>query len=209
MESIRKQVSAPDPNVSLRPIPGTKPGTLKDLYPLAVFYFYSGSPHGAPVVACGEARLGNATGRIQFVDSFPFPTDDGGTEPIMFGMVHEDNTLKKIYPQSQYPYVDDNYVFRTLQKGRPQIRLEFYINSYYNAIPSTVEAYQQEVQQLINQSGATIEPYLYNKLEAQRFSELFDQVFYKGNRSPEVLNELKELMQGHLLPGYILIDTLQ
>jgi alanine-alpha-ketoisovalerate/valine-pyruvate aminotransferase len=84
--------------------------------------------------------------------------------------------------------------------------LEFYINRYYNAIPSTVESFNQWTQKQITKSGSTIVPQIFNTLEAQRFSELFIEVFYKHNRSPEVLNALKALMQNHLLPGYISIQ---
>ena len=203
MASIRTQAGTPDTDVLLRVIPGTRPGSNADIYTLASFYFQS--LHGnVPIVACGEAHLGNATGRIQFVDSFPFP--DGSS--ITFGLVHEQDALEIVTFGSLFnEAIEDNIVFHALQQRRQQVTLEFYINSYYDAPPADAASYQQWVQQNIDNTGSVIVPQIFDELEAQRFSELFIEVFYDGNRSPDVLSELKALMQGQLLPGYITIDS--
>lgn len=200
MASIRLQDAGWEPRVLLRV--QDRPGSTSDLYPHASFYFSSLEENPkVPIVACGEIDLGGATGRIQFLDRFPFPTVDGGTEPITIGLVSEPEALKKIVPLDLYNNaIDDNVVFRGIQPGTKQISMELYIYPYFNAPPGDQAGYQQFIQNSIDTSGATITPKLMNDLEAQHYSQYFIEVFY--NHDFTHLAELKELMQDHLLPGW-------
>ncbi len=215
MESIRKQAGAPDTTISLRVMPDTSPITGSDAYYKVAEFFFQSSGGRFPIVACGEVRLGDATGRIQFTDSFPFPTADGGTEPITIGLVSEPNA-EKLYHQWNGTtdlfgrFIDDSVVFPALQRGESYLRLKFFINPYSTlSTDDPIRVGNEAIaKRNIEITGSVIVPHMLDEQEAQQFSDLFIKVFYEGNRSPEVLSALKALMQDHLLAGFVQLEDL-
>jgi len=129
----------------------------------------------------------------------------------MFGLVHEPKSVELYFqeypPMSLYTgHIEDTSVFRVLLDGRNQVRLEFYVNDYYNRSPAMQEDWRTFEQKNIGITKSIIVPKLFDMLEQQRFSELFIKVFVNGDRNSANLAELKALIQNRLLPGYINID---
>ena len=197
MENIRAQRGAPDTDVLLRVAPGMSIGTQKDVAPTASFLFQTLHGTRVPIVGCADANLGEATGRIYFVDSFPFP--DGTS--ISFGLVSEQDAIQQMMSEHIFDtIVADSTAFPKLQQGQKQVGLELYM--FMTDVGE--DEFRQWAQQRFDSTGSVIVPPIFFEL-GPRFTELVFQVFYNNVRDPAILAELKTLMDGKLLPGFVTV----
>jgi len=203
IQSIRNQVGAPDGDVLLRITPGTVPGADRSLWPELSFTFQTLHGDKAPILGCGEARQGETRARIQVFD-LPFP--DGTF--VTIGLVSETGPVETIL-DGKLDYVADGNVFRVLQRGSSQVYFQVFINDASYALahggsPENQQLGDQFYQNRRDSLGVTLLPPIFDALEAQNFSQYFIEVFFDGNLTH--LEELRAIMQGKLIPGYIVVD---
>jgi hypothetical protein len=203
IQSIRNQVGAPDGDVLLRITPGAIPGITRSLWPELPFTFQTLHGDRAPILGCGEARQGENRARIQVFD-LPFP--DGTF--VTIGLVSETGPLETILAE-KLDYLGDENVFRVLQRGSSQVYFQVFIDDASYALahggsPENQQSNNQYRQNLRDQLGVTLLPPIFDALEAQNFSQYFIEVFFDGNLTH--LEELRAIMQGKLIPGYIMVD---